>query len=215
MLENYTHPLKRMLSELEPICRSYAHSKFFFLWDALKCRIRYGVTPHEYVSWSFFKKSHLERSEFYTARHCGIWEKRLNNVDSINVFNQKELTLARFKDYIKRDWLYAPDHTPKEIEAFIQSHNKLIVKPNNLSSGRGIHVLREKENTKDLINYNCLLEEFISQHPDISQFNHSSVNTIRVYSIKPFNDITISELNQNRGGYIKMGTHLLSVPLSA
>lgn len=180
----YKNAFKRMLTALDPVCSYYNRSKLFFVWDAFKCCIRYGVTPNEYIGFAFYKKSHLEKNEFYTARHHDIYEPKFNDQTKADIFNKKEITLKTFKDFVRRDWIFAPDNSIEEIKFFIENHNKMIVKPNNLSSGRGIHVLNENDNPEDLIKNKCLIEEFVVQHPSLSKFNKSSVNTIRIYSVK-------------------------------
>lgn len=65
----------------------------------------------------------------------------------------------------------------------------MIVKPTNLSSGRGIFAVLADEikDIEGLCNRTrvdkCLIEEFITQHPDISRLNSNTVNTVRVYTI--------------------------------
>lgn len=161
----------------------------YFIWDAFKCHLRYGVTPNEYIGWAFYKKSPLERKEFYTARDEKKYETKFNDQTKADIFNKKELTLKTFSDFVKRDWIFAPEKTIDEIKSFISSHKKMIVKPNNLSSGRGIHVLNEQRYPQSLIKNECLLEDFVEQHPVLSSVNPSSVNTIRVYSLKSTNEI--------------------------
>lgn len=210
--DNYKKAFSRMLIALDPICSYYNKSKLYFIWDALKCHFRYGVTPNEYIGFAFFKKSHLDKKEFYTLRHSKKFETKFNDQTKADIFNKKELTLKTFSDFVKRDWIFAPEKTIDEIRSFISSHKKMIVKPNNLSSGRGIHVLTDKDDPESYIKNECLIEEFVTQHPSLSAINSTSVNTIRIYSIKTSNLLRNSKLKWG-GGYGSLIILLFSVHL--
>ena len=67
----------------------------------------------------------------------------------------------------------------RKISDFISNHEKLIVKPIGLSSGRGIHILDENDTPAMLNSCELLLESFIQQHPEMNRINSSSVNTIK------------------------------------
>lgn len=209
--DNYKKAFKRMLIALEPLCNYYERSKLYFVWDALKCHISYGVTPNEYVGFRFYIKSHLEKKEYYTARDEVRYESKFNDKIKAELFNRKELTLEIFKDYIQRGWLYTPSSSILDIQKFINSHNKIIVKPNNLSSGRGIHVYKSGERIEDLIKNECLLEEFVNQHPLLASINSSSVNTVRIYSVKTSKEIDIDKYE----GWKKGNTIIFSASIRA
>lgn len=70
----------------------------------------------------------------------------------------------------------------QQIKEFLSSHAKVLVKPTDKSSGKGIHLYAE-ESIEQLVQAHYLLEEFVIQHHSISELNPSSVNTIRVYTM--------------------------------
>ena len=94
-------------------------------------------------------------------------------------------TLKYFGKYIKHDWCYPKEDTKEQFDNFLNKHQRIIYKPISEEGGKGIGVIKH---LKDSLNYerikteDILLEECISQHPDMC-FNNASVNTIRVYSI--------------------------------
>ncbi len=182
MNNRYTIAFSRLKSGLAKVADKYNISKLRLYWDAAKCFIRYGVTPNEYMGWRFFELSNLERSQFYTARDSDKWEARFNDPRYADFFNKKQLTNKKFSDFIKRDWIYTGDCSATEIQNFLRLHPKVIVKPVGLSSGRGIHIAKA-ENIDELQKGDFLLEEFITQHHDMSSLNDSSVNSIRIYTL--------------------------------
>ena len=55
----------------------------------------------------------LFRSRFYTARDSRRWEQRFNDPNYADYFNQKQLTNKKFREFIKRDWLYTKAYNPE------------------------------------------------------------------------------------------------------
>lgn len=181
MGNSYTNALARLKEQLKPISEEYKKPVMFFWIDAMISYVRYGVTPNEYVGFQFYKKSALEKSRFYTARHSRRYEKLLNAPEHYDLFWDKAKFNAIFSDFVHRDWLLC-ESGGLEIENFLSSHNKVLVKPTDKSSSKGIHVYAG-ETAEQLIQSQCLLEEFVVQHHLISELNPSSVNTIRMYTM--------------------------------
>ena len=182
MLENYKNAFNRLTKIVPSIAKQYRTSTLHIYFDAFCAWIVYGVTPNEYVGWRFYSKSRMERKTFYTARHTRKYEKAFNDSAYYDTFWRKELFNAAFTDFIERDWLYTPDANESDIECFLKTHDKVIVKPTNLSAGRGIHIY-SGESVKELKLGGVLLEDCIKQCRELSSLNDSSVNTIRVYTV--------------------------------
>lgn len=181
-MNRYTTAFRRLLVQLEPICKKYGKSRYWFLFDALGAFIRYGVTPNEYIGFSFYKLSTLERKQYYTARHSKRYDKRLLRLDCRDAFENKVETNKMFSKFVHRDWLFAADATLEEVERFLAKHAKIIVKPINMAQGKGVHIYKG-ESASELKGMGCLLEDFVVQHKDLAVLNPSSVNTIRVYTL--------------------------------
>lgn len=181
-LSSYTNGLKRLTKTLTPVADHYGKSKLYFWFDALWANIRYGVTPNQYIGFRFYEKSPVERREFYTFRQHKTFEKKLNDPAHYWTFWNKQEFNKAFSDFIHRDWLYCADETEDQVQQFLSTHNKVMVKPTSASSGHGIHVYKD-EAVKELIDSKALLEDFVVQHHKMSDLNPSSVNTVRVYTI--------------------------------
>lgn len=199
MDNKYQEAFKRMWKSLDKVSVYYQKSKYWFLFDAFYAYIRYGVTPNEYIGFCFFKLSRLERNRFYTARHQARYENKFNAPAMADKFNRKELTNVVFKDYIKRKWIYTASSSEEKIINFINSHEKIIIKPIGLSSGKGIFTVTGNKNQKydylleklqvsSLSGTELLIEEFIKQHPKMASLNSSSVNTIRIFTVRSKKD---------------------------
>lgn len=188
MSNRYTQAFKRLDIALTPVSDKYGVRKLYFFIDAFWSLIRYGITPNEYIGFGFYKLSRLERKQYYTARHSAKYEKLFNDRKFYETFWHKEKTNTKFKNFLKRDWLYAPDATDEEINTFLQTHDKVIVKPTNQSSGHGIYVYND-EPINTLKENSCLIEEFVCQHHKMAAINSTSVNTVRVYTLLKINQL--------------------------
>lgn len=169
---------------LDPICKKYRKKKIWFYMDALLANIRYGVTPNQYIGFGFYKFNAVHRKMFYTARHQGRYDHKLNDPKYKDIFWQKNQFNEAFKEFIKRDWIYVPESNRESVERFIEGHDTIIVKPCAQSSGRGIHLFdKEMDSIDQLYRGNCLLEDYIEQHHALASLNHSSVNSVRAYTM--------------------------------
>ena len=182
-IERYKVAFNKLLKSLDPIATKYHTSKIRILWDAAYSALRYGVTPNQYIGFQFWRCSSIEKKLFYTARDQNKYDKQFNDPAHYDDFWNKVKFNQKFTDFIKRDWLFAPDHTIEEIDEFLQSHPKIIIKPTNLSSGRGIEVYRGQFSPQECQQSGILLEEFCHQHHEMTRLNPSSVNTVRMYTI--------------------------------
>ena len=94
-----------------------------------------------------------------------------------------------FKKYLGREYLDLREVELDEFSLFIKKHNKIIVKPIDECGGTGIEVIEvnkfdDKSNKKLfdklLDNKQYLVEEFVTQHKEVSRIYPDSVNTLRV-----------------------------------
>lgn len=201
----YKEAYKRLGEGLRPVCLKYGKNKYFFFIDAFLSLVRYGITPNEYMAFHFYELSTIERKQFYTARHSAKYEKLLNDRKYYDTFWQKEKTNLAFKEFIKRDWLFVPKATNDEIKGFLHRHDKIIVKPTNMSSGHGIYVYKG-QSIEEIKVGKCLLEQFVCQHPAMTAINPTSVNTVRVYTMlkksppRMLNDVIFLSVSIRAGG---------------
>lgn len=172
------------------------------LWvTALFDYIRYGVTPNEFTTFSFYEKKHVLKRTYYTARWQNKIEAMFNAPQNAPYFNDKSKFNAAFSKYVQRSWIFCPDHNNLEINDFIKSHTDLIVKPTNLSSGHGIHKLdKSKVDVDSLIRDRALLEEICENHHQLKILAPSALSTVRIY--------TLLDKNSNvhiLGSFLRMG----------
>ena len=180
---SYTNGFRHLRQALKPIAKQYGRAVSYFLTDAFFAHIRHGVTPNQYIGFCFYAKSSTERREYYTRRDFKRFEKQLNSQEHYNTFWNKNEFNKAFAQFVQRDWIYCGNSTEEEIARFISGHAKVIVKPQDKSSGKGVHILKNEDSPQLLAGSRVLIEEYIDQHHSIAEINPSSVNSVRIYTL--------------------------------
>lgn len=179
-----------MIQRLYTKCREHAKkngvSIFSVFFDYLHSRLFYGFCGEDYfLNSSGYALKNFQKKQFFSHSEWIKLRNKLNDENFTYILKDKVETLKYFSKYIKHDWCYPREHTKEQYEQFLNKHQRIIYKPISEEGGKGIGVL---QHLKDNLIYesikaeDLLLEECISQHPDMC-FNNASVNTIRVYSI--------------------------------
>ncbi len=181
------------INEFKRIAHEYHLPLFLIRIDCLLCKIFHSSSPAQYVAFQFYKLRGRERAKFVTAGKSVKIEKVFNNAPKSekDQIGKKHFFNKTFAHLIQRDWVFIPETTEEELSAFIARHDKILVKPDELTQGEGIHLLSQEE-LKDGVHAfflkatseRLLLEAFIKQHPVLNAVNPSSVNTLRVCSVR-------------------------------
>lgn len=191
---NYEYSqLKGLVKEFDiharRLSREYGINKYIFYIDELISWFLYGANPKDYFRYNFYKLNHRGKKEFFTMRNSNKTVKKFNNKDQIYMFVNKADFNLYFSKYIGRKWIYAPEAEDGDIISFIKSSEVVFIKPNSLSSGKGIYKVSFDSINSNLNEFckkvqrdNCLIEEVIIQHDKMKSLNPSSVNTIRGYT---------------------------------
>lgn len=192
MLRKIFNSLSGMSSDISNLKKEQVLelSNLYYFYDIIKCYLRYGASPNDYIGLRMYRKSHEERRKLFTFKKVVRSLKQLNDFNSdTDIVDRKEKFNKYMGNYIKRDWIFSEDVTYDEIQAFVQKYKVVIYKPVDLCQGQGIRKLKcTKENLAYLQKeYNSgkvfLLEEVIVQHSMLNEISPYSVNTVRVYTL--------------------------------
>lgn len=169
---------------MELLPAPYKKHKVKYWFDSIYCLVKYGALADDYISLSFYSKNAEERSKYVTSGNKRLFYKNFYDDEARKILASKYLFSKRFKDYVKRAWIYTGDVTSEEIRSFITKQGRVVVKP--LSSTWGIGVGIKTEADIDAIiadvqkGNQYMIEEVIVNHPDVARVNPDSVNTLRV-----------------------------------
>lgn len=174
--------------------------------------IRLFITQHvqlvDFQALYLYKQSSLGLDDYFIGRRDARLRNRLNKnstPDERAAFNEKHRFNAVFKDFISRDWLYLPDSTNEDIRAFLRRNDTFLFKPDTGTQGAGIRLCRTEELDPEqfIAEYAgrpALLETFIRQHPDMTTLNPTSVNTVRIITVRKDNRVHILGAGLRCGG---------------
>lgn len=156
--------------------------------DIIFSLIYYQMTPEEYFRYDFEALSDAGRYEYVSTRESDrIFYK--NNSGAMDLERNKYGTYLKFKPYFGRKLIYIKSKDDWDVFAnFVKKAGSVVIKPTNLSGGRGVHrfdysddfSLQQEFNTIMSNNSKTVVEELIHQSPLMAKFHEGSVNTVRV-----------------------------------
>lgn len=158
--------------------------------DIVGCWLRYKALPYEYFLFNFRNRNESERWEFETdwdriLTLCRISDSQLFKEELNNKYNFYLLA----KDYFKREVVKVSEGDQEVLfSTFVRKYEKVFIKPLEGSKGNGAHVYTYVDDDSSVIYCRELLkecpswmvEECIHQCKAMSQWNETSVNTIRI-----------------------------------
>ena len=164
--------------------------------DMMKEARKHEVVFEEYVFHHFREKSEEERRAYIPILEGAGYCERLNQPKNQIIFDDKGNTYKVFKKYYKRDLVEVLKWTEEEtngFKAFVNKHPRFIIKPFSGANGRGIRIVDLAE--EGPIDKLCkalqsefkggfVAEQLIIQAKELSAVNASSVNTMRVITIR-------------------------------
>lgn len=161
--------------------------------DYFKSLAYYGFPVKHYKEFGFYEIKDKKVRESFLAplKLMSLWQG-VNCGESRGILDNKVKFLECFSEYLGRDWIYAPDSTYQDFKEFCLKHHKMLVKKPYGSGGEGIHLFNYDDHTdgelevvyKDLVDQDALIEEFVNQTGLLHEINPSSVNCIRICTMR-------------------------------
>ncbi len=167
-------------------------SKILTFFDIVGCAFKYGAGYFDYTIFEFYNMNSKERKTYMTRVKNKKLLSMMNDKQFIDVFEHKNLFDARFKDYIKRDFLDLSLASKSDLENFIKDKKEIVCKPSVGECGKGIEILKvdDFKDIDELYNYvNSkeknfgVLEEKIKQHHELDRLYPYSVNCFRMVTL--------------------------------
>lgn len=164
--------------------------------DMMKEARKHEVVFEEYIFHHFREKGEEERRAYIPILEGAFYCERLNKPKNQIIFDDKGNTYKVFKKYYHRDLVEVlkwTDEEKAEFEKFVEKHPRFIIKPFSGANGVGIRIvdLAEEGPFEKLCDAlraefkgGFVAEELIVQAKELSAVNASSVNTMRVITIR-------------------------------
>ena len=152
----------------------------------------YGVIPSEYFLFDFPNCNHKKRKSFLTLKHKDeVMIQKVGMGYNWDILENKDMFYEKFKEYFHRDVCILKENSHLEnFKVFVATHSRFIAKPINGQCGKGVKIVdlaTEPYNIEYLFNEllangKWILEELVEASPDMTLWNPSSLNTIRIPS---------------------------------
>lgn len=155
---------------------------------------RFGCMFDEYFLYDFYNKNVHGRLEYITDKIRWNYYAKFNGYDNLDLFNDKLKTYEIFKDYYCRKvcGIYSLEDEKKLVDTF-NNNERIIVKPINSSGGQGVQIMNFADlKLEKLLNKfpdGIIVEELLKNHEVFSKFNESSLNTVRIVTIRLDEDV--------------------------
>lgn len=186
-------PIKR--KDLMAVSKRVAEENHIFrikiMADMIFSSVKYGCMWTEYGDLDFYYRDSKNRNTFITTFFNFKLYDRVNLKSKRNIFHEKILFLQEFKPFIKRDWIDIAVEPMEKIKEFLIMHPTVVAKESYGDSGKEVEIINVSDfsDLDDVLKYihdhNLnLLEEKIVNHPVVEKLNPSSLNTIRIVTVK-------------------------------
>lgn len=107
--------------------------------------------------------------------------------ENAKYFKDKDKTYQLFSKFYHREVKLFNDISQKQaFDDFLRKHGKIILKPKSERCSSGICIIEggEYESLLSRFNGEFLAEELVTQHPEMAKLNASSVNTVRLTTMR-------------------------------
>lgn len=159
--------------------------------DMLWCSVRHELGFRDYAMWEFASLNARERKTWMTHPRSHLINEQHNDAVDRLLFSDKLAFYEHFNDLLGRDWINAANSSDDEFADFVAQHPTLVVKPIDGHGGAGVEKREVQANEsasslrRELVaSGQCLVEEYVTQHPMISELHPDSVNTVRIIGFR-------------------------------
>ena len=160
------------------------------LKDIVDCTRKYGSGRVDYITFEMYDMNDEERAKVLTIGKNNDLSKRFNNFDYVSLFDNKAEFNEKFDKFLKREWMVLDGENIDAFKSFVKDKSAVVVKPLDLSCGKGIEKVDitadldiDAEYKRLYDNKKLLIEEVVVQDDKMATLCSTSVNTIRLITI--------------------------------
>lgn len=180
----------------ERISRITGRGKLSLKMDMLSCLLKYKASPNNYEKFEFYRLKRAKRKTYVTYGISRKMITRFNAPEDIDCFEDKLKFAELFGEFYKREYLDSSKMSYDEFSKFCEGKEKFICKPNGGSQGANICVYRTDDIEKTFNEIKSkqgkyIIEEWISQHEDLSKIYPNAVNCFRIITVFDGNDVNL------------------------
>lgn len=185
---------KRMNMYINQIHENYGANRVATAADMCMCAAKYGIGYLDYTVFGFAKVKGAKRSTFLTYNKNVALSKTANDPNYTPMFKDKLKFDEAFTDYIGRDWINLEKAGAEQFEDFCKKYKTVFAKYPRSFGGQQIEKIDNTDETDFSKLYGelkengqVLIEQKIEQHPIMNELCPSSVNSIRIVTLRDKN----------------------------
>lgn len=156
------------------------------------CTLIYGTSMKECFLYEFAKLNDKGRREYITERNRYRLYPHFNGAKKRVEMQNKYRAYKDYKQFYKREAMYIGKNTTlDEVQAFFETRDAAILKPNMSGVGKGVEMFRldafesrEAAFAYLMTKQNFIMEELVHQVGLMRSLHPQSVNTVRVYAVR-------------------------------
>ena len=199
-IERFNKKVEKNLPQLNSV------QKIGVFCDFVKEYVFHGAYLEDYIQYGFYWKKRRDRERYV------VYEKLMDLKDTCNkeefryILNNKFDFNRVYKDYLHRDYLCIDDANIDDFKEFIKNKEYIFAKEYDGSCGVGVNKVKvsDIEDIEALFNrykkQKILCEGVLNQCEELAEFNDSSINTLRIVTLrKADGEVKIM------GGLLRMG----------
>lgn len=187
---------KRMNMYISQIHENYGSNRLATAVDMCLCAAKRGVGYLDYTVFGFAKVKGAKRDTFLTYNKNVALSSSANDPQYTPFFKDKLKFDEAFSDFIGREWLNLENAGENEFTAFCKKHGAVFAKYPRSFGGQQIEKVETDEDTDFSALYarlkengQVLIEEKIKQHPVMNALCPSSVNSVRIVTLRDKNGV--------------------------
>ena len=165
-----------------------------------------GTYLQDYIQYGFIYKTSVERKRYIVFGKLLEMMKICNNPKNRYIFDQKNIFDQYFSKYLCRTYLDTKKATFEEFANFIHNKDNFFAKQPNGMFGTGVEkvFIKNISDCKKLYDeykkQGILCEETLTQCKEMREFNDTSINTLRIVTLRDIHgDVHIM------GGLLRVG----------
>ncbi len=208
-----TMDYKQMCIRAKEVAKKNRRLRVSIFFDMIVCAFRYQAGYEDYVLFDFANVPKNLRHTYLTRGGNHHLISSLNDEKYRYCFDDKAQFLKNFPEYAKRQSFDLRKDSKEDFIRWAKTQETFIAKVVDGDGGKGVNKFR-----LDLIedmdglygelikNGMFVIEETVKQHEAVSSLNPSSINTIRIYTVRNKNtdsvNIPFAFIRVGRGGFV-------------
>lgn len=191
---------------IDEVHKKSGKNRLLLFFDCIYCGIKYQAGYVDYQLFEMYRMNGKEKKTVITRGINNDIIKKYNDPQYFKYFNDKYEFNKKFDEFLKRDWIYLDGENFDEFDNFLKNKDYVIVKPTIGSCGKGVEKIAvadydKRELYDKLMSENQrMVEEVAVQCSEISKIHPTSINTVRVVTLK--GKVVFACLRMGNKGYV-------------